>query len=565
MTAVAHDPVLAENDATLTNNLRSLDVHHPQTAQHIRDARVSDTMLVASGRDGATTFTWTDDAGVTQWLGRTSMPTISIPALLETFQPGLGNVLLHPFGHGLEARLLLDRTLRHQAIFIVDADAAAVRVTLSLTDLHDGFDTGRLHVFTGERAWEEFEAFLIENPGYLSPDRVLARPWFGRTDVHELTNRLSAIAMRVSNARAAQSAPTPNTLDLLILSNVASPRTLDAAANIRTAAAALGWACDALVPDSPARMESNYVQRCIDAANPGTTMIIDTAPDRMNYRLPPGPRVMFLTTDVDIETQQAADLFACVDSNNRRDALLRAGWAADHVFVVPPAASLHATTHAARRGHRIALIGNRPDPSPEAAGLNLQSHQHIWRVVGELLRADGLPNAADLLARTEKKLGVRLESEHVRAGLIQRIEMHLLPNAAHDAAVAALAGEGIEVAACGTGWNAIPMCTPDDIGLAIITWPDRDAVCRALDLLAMGIPVAAAAEMPWPPDFDTSLVFTFATPDELAPVATDFVKNPSAALERANRARAHVIAQHTWLTRLRDLANALRLSTRAPL
>lgn len=565
MTAVAHDPVLAGNDATLHHNLHSLDVHDPHTADLIRNARVPNTMHVSFGRDGATTYAWTDDAGGTHWLGRSSMPTISIPALLETFQPGLGNVLLHPLGHGLEARLLLDRTLRHQAVFIVDTDAAAVHAALSLTDLHDGFDSDRLHLFTGERAWEEFEAFLIKNPGYLSPDRVLARPWFGRGDIHELTNRLSAIAARVNFARASQPAPTPKTRDLLILSNVASPRTLAAAANIRDAAVALGWACDVLVPDSPERMESTFVQRCIDAASSGATVIIDTAPERLNYRLPQGPRVMFLTTDIEWEPQQTSDLFACVESTTHRDALLRSGWAAEHVIFVPPAASIQATTREAPPGSTIALIGNRPDPSPEAAGLNLQSHQHIWRVVGEFLRGDGSRDAADLLGRAEKKLGVRLESDHVRTGLIQRIELHLLPNAAYDAATAALIGEGIEVAACGTGWDALPTCTPEEIGLAIFAWPDRDAVCRALDLLATGVPVVAATGMPWPPDFDTNLVFTFTNPSELAAIASAFVKNSSAAKERATRAKAHVIAQHTWLTRLRDLAAALRLSARAPL
>ncbi len=565
MTAVAHDPVLTDIDAMLNRNLRSLADHHSHTAQLIRDACVPTTTRLTSGRDGTTTFAWTDGDGRTHWLGRSSMPTISIPALLETFQPGLGNVMLHPFGHGLEARLLLDRTLRHQAIVVVDTDAAAVRTALSLTDLHDGFDSGRLQLFAGERAWEQFEAFLIANPGYLSPDRVLARPWFGRGDIHELTNRLSAIAARVNAARASQPVPTPKVRDLLILSNVASPRTLEAAAKIRDAAVALGWACDALVPDSPERMESSFVQRCINAAVSGATVIIDTAPERLNYRLPQGPRVMFLTMGVELEPQQAADLFACVESTTHRDALLRSGWVAERVFFVPPAASIQATTREAPHGRTIALVGNRPDPSPEAAGLNLQSHQHIWRVVGEFLRSDGSRDAADLLARTEKKLGVRLESEHVRTGLIQRIEMHLLPNAAYDAAVTELTDAAIEVAACGAGWDAIPTCALEDIGLAIIAWPDRDAVCRALDLLAMGIPVAAPVGMPWPPGFDTNLLFTFANPGELAATASAFVKNSSAAIERAARAKAHVIAQHTWLTRLRDLAAALRLSARAPL
>lgn len=565
MTAAAHDSVLADIGATLNRNLQSLAVHHSRTAQLILDACLTNTTRLTSGRDGATTFAWTDDIGSTHWLGRSSMPTISIPALLETFQPGLGNVLLHPFGHGLEARLLLDRTLRHQAIFVVDTDEAAVRAALSLTDLHDGFDSGRLLLFAGERAWGEFETFLIANPGYLSPDRVLARPWFGRGDIHELTNRLSAIAARVNAARASQPAPTPKSRDLLILSNVASPRTLEAATNIRDAAVALGWACDALVPDSPGHMESSFVQRCIDAANSGATVIIDTTPERLNYRLPQGPRVVFLTTGVELEPPQTADLFACVESTAHRDAMLRSGWAAERVFFVPPAASIQATTREAPPGRMIALVGNRPDPSSEAAGLNLQSHQHIWRVVGELLRGDGSRDAADLLARAEKKLGVRLESEHVRTGLIQRIEMHLLPNAAYDAAAAALGAGGIDVTACGAGWDTIPTCSPEDIGLAIFAWPNRDAVCRALDLLAMGIPIVAADGMPWPPGFDTSLVFTFKNPGELAATASAFVKDSSAAKERATRAKAHVIAQHTWLTRLRDLATALRLSTRAPL
>ncbi|MEK6642401.1 MAG: hypothetical protein AAB385_10435 [Planctomycetota bacterium] len=581
MSAVAPlDPQL-NCDAILDTNLRAISAMDPNTADLFRNAIPPDSVRPAIGRDGSPTFSWADDTGRTHWLGRTTMPSISVPAQVDAFQPGLGNVLLHPLGHGLELRRLLDRLLPHQAVFVTDPNAWAMRLALSLVDVHIDIDVGRLCLFTGDDAWSSLEHFLVTNPGYVVPDRILSRPWFDHACVNNLSNRMSAITTSVHQKRAtAPPATTP--VDLLILSNVSSNDLFDRAADIRDAAVALSWSCDVLIPDSPRRADSRFIQSHIDARSPQSIVYLDTMPARLPYRFPPGPKIILAGGDtvIDATEKHAPDSYLCVESSVRQRDAEQAGWPHDHVVLIPPAASLKWAAHKAPPGRAVVLIGDRLDPSPEKAGLNLQSHLHLWKKVRDLLSAPDRPNdAATLLDRAQRAIGIRLESDHVIDGLLERIHTHLMPHAAYEAALNALASVGIEFDVWGACWypdarlpetriKPFPrdsLAPLSEIGLAVFIWPQPNSEYRILNFMAAGIPVAVSNHFKWQPPLDTSLATTFTSPAELVAVTKSNLADPRTFVDRAERTRNHVIAQHTWIARLRGLVGCLRLSPTATL
>ncbi len=119
----------------LDQNLNVLSEVHQSLAAQLRLVRVEDHFAPAVGRDGCATLRRRLADGSAIWHGRTSMPTISGPALLEHFEVGSGNVAFEGMGHGREAVLILERFASHQVLFILEPDPAAVVGALLLHDL----------------------------------------------------------------------------------------------------------------------------------------------------------------------------------------------------------------------------------------------------------------------------------------------------------------------------------------------------------------------------------------------------------------------------------------------
>ena len=91
----------------LDRNLQALAEVDPDLAERLRRIDPDEHFEPAIGRDGRPTLKRKHPDGTTSWLGRTSMPTVSGPALLDSFDHAGGNLALHGFGHGHELVLLL--------------------------------------------------------------------------------------------------------------------------------------------------------------------------------------------------------------------------------------------------------------------------------------------------------------------------------------------------------------------------------------------------------------------------------------------------------------------------
>ncbi len=141
----------------------------------------------AVGRDGSVTFRLPGPTGEPQWFGRTSMPTVSGPAMLDCFNHAGNNVALPGIGQGIEAKLLTDRLAAHRAVFVLEPDARRLALALRVHDLAAPLQSGKLVLLTGDDLAEQLGDFLAQSAGYVIPDRLLSWPWLVPGDIESFT------------------------------------------------------------------------------------------------------------------------------------------------------------------------------------------------------------------------------------------------------------------------------------------------------------------------------------------------------------------------------------------
>jgi hypothetical protein len=244
--------------AIFENNLFALSKYQPEGIDRLRESCGPLTLCPARGRDGAATFAWTDEGGLTQWLGRTTMPTVRAAALADAFQAGDGNVLLAGFGQGAEVDLLLKRFAPHQAVMVVEDCPWAAACVLKLYDFSAALRGGRLLVFSGADAWQTLEQFLAHHDGYLEPQRILSWPWFNAQQATEVSQRLKAINARLAAHRASgfsanlvRKVPTQASASkpiVAVLSTIPEPRIRSAAGGDRAVRRDAGLKMERFVP-----------------------------------------------------------------------------------------------------------------------------------------------------------------------------------------------------------------------------------------------------------------------------------------------------------------------------
>ena len=163
-------------------NLAALQEVDAVLAETLAAVNVPASVVSAVGRDGELTYRIGEGSEAAAWFGRTSMPSISGPAILDTFDPGNGNVLLPKMGQGIEMKLLLERLPAHRAVFVLEDDSLAAVLALRLYDVSDGIRAGRLVLLTGGQPEDSLRQFLTDHGGYVIPDRILGWPWLSQAD-----------------------------------------------------------------------------------------------------------------------------------------------------------------------------------------------------------------------------------------------------------------------------------------------------------------------------------------------------------------------------------------------
>ncbi len=578
--------------AILDANLAALQLLVPQSAERIRNSAPPPSVRATFGRDGRSTFNWVDEGGRLRWLGHTSMPSISSTALVDAFQDGGRNVLLVGFGQGAEARLLLDRLAPHQAVMIVEESAWSAGLALRLHDFREAFRGRRMPLFVGSSAWDELEQFLLEHDGYLTPERMLSWPWFDAKAISEASSRLLELGRRAARHRAGKlaavrqpksEAPNPaGRRTIALLSNVAQPPIRRLADLFSHAAENLGWAASRLVLDDPSTVHPLAAEEAIISSAPAAAILLETGPRSLQYELTSIPAAVVCIHRRALAVEWVKSLpetvTLAIPSHEQRRQALETGRSADRVLVLPAAASPGLTARRfAEAGGRVVVVADGADTSANAAGLHLASHRQLWdaatAIIEESCDAYTDEKAAEVLAASERRLKIRLDSEEVRAGLVDRIRQMLAPATVNRAYCLALIEAGVDFDLRGDGWtqDAVlssywrgPWPRPWQVGeslegAAVIVSLQTDGGVKPslLDGLASGL---AGMVRSHPSDDSADglssvldlneHVWRFGSRAELVKLVRGFLRRPGEFAGRAEAAARHVDAHHTWSRRL---------------
>lgn len=575
----------------LEQQLTALARRLPDSAESLRRAALPADVRFATGRDGAMTLFWQQADGSPAWLGRTTMPQARAEALVEAFAPGSGNVLLVGIGQGAEAAMLLARLAPHQAVFVIEEDAPTAALAICLHDFAVHLERGRLLIFAGSDAWGGLHRFLLEQSGYLVPDRVLSWPHFSHSDVHAISARLTAISQDVAVHRAARRAALSSVLEqaslgqagssasqrgrLAIVSAAPSSAAWEAASRLGEGASAAGAEVVTFVYNRPDAVHPLAMEERLASWRPLRIVMLDCLPGALGFRLP-GALLEVMPTHGQPFSHEwlgqiPADARLIARSARQQSAAVEAGFPAARIVLCPPAARVAAVQRgvnqaasapradaSASRG--VALLATPLSTSAAAAGLNLATHVKLYERAASLgaARVDTLKpaDAESLLAKAERDLGFHIRSAAVRSGLLERVTRLLIPALVNEA-YRAIAHSRDPQLACIPHGGELP-----GAGLFVVLDAAESRIHAILDALAMDGCVAVRQN---DDTVDAALgdvagaaahLIRFGSRAELTELLDRYQREPQAFAARGSAGGAFVRASHTWLHRFQSLGGS---------
>lgn len=591
--------------AAFAVNLAALQARLPQTyrALQLPAARGPQSLQETIGRDAAPTYRWRDADGAWQWLGRTTMPTVRAPALVDAFDDAGGNALIVGIGQGAEIRCLLDRLAPHQAVMVIEPCAWHAALVLRLYDFRADISGGRLLLFAGDDAWDRFADFLTEHEGYLEPLRILAWPWFDAAEIDRISRKLTETNARVGSHRTARrqelttalqsSLPTdPEKISLAITGDGRRPSTKAQASALVAAASADDYSPVTLLRDAPAEMHPLFLERRLAAARPSCILILDDGPAASACRLPPVPVVSIWTRESEPTPEffraAAASKAIFVKGPAQRDALIALGAEPSRIALLPPAARSDVAAPGPSTSSRILVVADGADPDAQAAGVHLASHLKLWEAASAVLRdrcADYVDDdARRIVFEAERRLDVPLSDNDVRDGLAARLAAHLAPAVIRSTYLHALLDAGIEFDLFGDEWKHDDALARRNrgswpptgdaaawfagYGAMVIIEPSGRVPPVVMDAAAAGLALFIRRHPRDETENGLAAVFDpaehvnrFAAPQELINMLRRLTRDPGAFADRAAQARRHVSARHTWSHRLERILAAAGLRT----
>lgn len=467
-------------ESVFTANLASLRVAQPDTADLLASAKPPPEFTPTFGRDGTRTFHWRTLDGKVQWLGRTTTPAIRAEAIIDAFQPGTGNVLFYTLGHGIDARLLLERIAPHQAVFVVDPDPWAVAAALGLHDFSKHISGRRFRIFLGANAWKSCGDDLVEHAGYLIPSRILSWPWFDKATIAHVSEQLSSLQLEVSRRRTFADAPPstpsvpsePRTTAIAVVSTNLDPRTHRLCRRLEAGAKHAGLRCECITMDSPMSANPAYAAARLTSFAPDRIFLVDMLPASLPFPLPRCRIIVIgsrsfapsmeslesLPDDVTIFLHPASSTVrrraegGTVDGNDQRYRVLRSA--------ALPGPRIESNSS------RVLILADRRDVEPSAVGLHLTSHVRLWEAAARLIQEnidtyhDGL--ADSIIERAQQALQIKLDSDEVKRGIADRMRNVLGPELVRRGYLAALRNANVEFAVSGSGWSAKSASSDED-------------------------------------------------------------------------------------------------------
>jgi len=513
----------------LDANLAALRDRQPDVARQVTAVENIEPARVVTGRDGSDVILLGEGDGRLDWLGGSSMPTISAPALVSGYPHVNDNVLLASVGTGYEPPLLAERIAGHCAVFVYAANAKLVRMALSVCDFSRQIAAGRIVILCGDFA-AALVQFFESNPGYQTPAHLWPLPHVARAEVDRVATEMRAAIPRVERLHAARiqnaarsivyalPAASGDATRLWIGSNDFGPQTRQHADRVIRAANQLGWpaqACIANVPEhgsDVARIESAA------AFKPSVALWINSCPRSMGQALAGCKHVAWYLESASLPAVALEGLADCpavyAATETVRQLVLSHGADPDRTRVLEPGvdAGLFApdastsNTPASNRDIDVVIFADGCDISAASAGVGLESHVKLYTHFANLLANhpdDFSPaDVDDWLSRCETESGCTLADVNMRRDFAALIARRLPPVLLNRATLLTLLDNRIQVRLYGIGWDTFdetanvrcgPIPPPSEraeilknAAILAVSWLDGPRIQFALEALAAG-------------------------------------------------------------------------------
>ncbi len=466
-------------------NLDALRAVDPSLAARVAAVRVEDVQEPAVGRDGSLTLRIRAADGMTTWHGRTSMPTISAPAIVRLVDPGTAGVALPGIGHGLEARLLAERLAPQQAVFVFESDAGRLAAALRLNDLSDCLRGRRIILLCSDDVSAALDAFLAAHPGMLFPERIVAWPWLTLPETqrfnaalerahlahqHRRRARHQELAAALA-ARGERRLPTDH-VRCVVHAHRAGAWTDDVLSGIPRAAGELGWTIEIIdgrdplradplsLAEAAVRIDADFVL-LLNAARGDSRAPLPRSVPVISYYVEPG-----LTARDDLAAVGEGDVVCAVD--RQLGEYLRSAARAPDVQLVPLGAARacgmqdqpQSPAGVSRGSFDVVILQDAADLSPEAHGLTLGSPAAIWQTMCRICEANIDTMTGDWAVRLVelacRQLRLEIQDSTMRKLLARRFEAGAAPTLIAMACVRDLTAADCRVRLCGSGWQRHP-------------------------------------------------------------------------------------------------------------
>lgn len=464
--------------AHFQRNLDALRTVDAALADRLAATAVPDGAELTRGRDGSPTYRLRGADGRWHWLGGSSTPTVSAPAMLSRFDAGTGNVMLYGIGHGQEAIVLLDRLPPHRGVVVIETDVSALAMALRLRDFAAALAARRLVLLPAEPGNEQaaLSAFLANHEGFNCPERLVLWPWLSQADAGRLQGFVQRCAVEAAQRRSealhvirAESDPRPPAAlvekpRLAVVSVIALPHVWGWADDVVRAASESRWTACSFVARGPDDCHRLCLARALKTFAPQWVVALGTGRGDVEPAVPGGVPI---ATWIDGTTARLhgippsggpADVAVCT-SELLRERLARAGWPADRLAVVAHGAfAAESITPWASRERDAVLMADLVALDPQAAGITLNTHRVLWQECAKQIAAEidsyTRERAEAVLRATETRLRIPVGDPEARAELAGLIADALGPTVVAIEIARRLAASGVSIDVWGQGWGA---------------------------------------------------------------------------------------------------------------
>jgi len=599
-------PLNAQQLERFVANLAALAADQPELARRLQALDLPPSVTPLAGRDGAETFRLAAEAGRWRWFGRSSMPTVSAPALVGGFASDGHNVVVPAFGTGYEARILLERSPRHCAVFVFDRDLTALKLGLHLHDFSPAIEARRLVLLHGADIGGALVAFLSGHPGFEFPQRMLGFALLppgeqerSRLEVESAGPRVvlaqtEAARRAAAELRAWRAAPAGDAPAVVLLSRDPRADTLELAAQLEATLGRMGWPCAACVPDRPDRCHTVARLETVLRGRPALAVLVNCLPGPLRRFVPAGlPICSWLITADSAGALLAGDAEGgdpvFVSQPDMVDRLSRAGLAAARIHLLEPGVDpatfgpLEPVPDQGREGCRIVVLADGADVRPAAVNMSLASHERCWEAIRKAT-AGLIGGWQDewvfkVLERASRASGVELPVPGLGERFAEIVRQRLVPTLLARATVERLCQGGGGVEVWGSGWESHPAVAAHTRGpipgaagrnrlyntADVVVFPvyHERAVRLALECLAAGGSPLLRAPQRRPDHLHPQLAPVLepvplgGSPDEVAEIARGLAADPQRRERLSSEARALLGRGHTLEHRLRAIHAAV--------